>query len=417
MRTPVFPGWWQVVVAMLIQAASTAAVFTAFSVVAVAIQGEFGSSQTLIVLAITMTVLMAGIVNPFIGTALDRHSIRTLLLLGAALLVAGFFCLSVTTSTLHVVIIYGALMAPAVVLLGPIAASTLLARWFNRRRGMVMGIAASGTALGGLALPPLLQGLIGAFEWRTGLQIFSAVLFVVTVPAILLLAIDRPEERGLHPDGESTPPPETTAQRDVGHFNSTAAVLRDPNFWFIATILGLVFAGLTALMSNLLPLVLDRGITAEQGALLLSILSAGNFGGKLLFASVADRIDLRLALAAALVLVLISIFGFQQADSFKFFGVASLVLGLSAGGFLPLWGFLTARAFGPANVGRVMGLMTTVVTAFNLSSPLVFALVFDKTGSYNFALIGYMGLLLIALALLPRIRTDAVAMPAKAAVG
>jgi cyanate permease len=71
-----------------------------------------------------------------------------------------------------------------------------------------------------------------------------------------------------------------------------------------------------------------------------------------------------------------------------------------------LWGFLLAKAFGVESLGRAMGLMSSVVTLLNLSTPMLFGLVFDRTGSYDPALTVYIGLLFVAVLLAPRVRTS-----------
>ena len=407
MRASIFPGWWQVVVAMLIQAASAAAVFTAYSIIAVPLQETFGSSRAGVMMAITVTIFMIGVMNPLMGTAMDRYSLRSLFLIGAASLVMGFFALSFTATLTQAVVVYAVFMATGMVLLGPLAASTLLARWFDRRRGFVMGIAASGTALGGLVLPPILQALIDAFEWRPALRIFAGLLFLITVPAIMLLTIDRPADRKLYADGDSAPAYGATPRPEPARLHSAASVLGNPNFWFIAVVLGLIFSASTALSANLVPLVKDKGISVERAALLLSILSVGSFAGKMVFAGVGDRVELRLTIVIGLALQTLGLFGFLRAGDYTFLIAATLVFGLAIGGALPLWGFMVARAFGAANIGRVMGLMTTVVTAFNLSAPMLFGFSFDTTGSYNPALTATMVLLVIAIGVATRIRGHA----------
>jgi predicted MFS family arabinose efflux permease len=403
-RASIFPGWWQVVVAMLVQAASAGAVFTAFSIIAVPLQATFDSSRAGVMMAITVSLLVIGVMNPLIGAAMDRYPLRSLLLIGAASLVMGFFALSFTANLTQAVSVYAVFMAVGMVLLGPLAASTLLARWFQRRRGFAMGIAASGAALGGLVLPPILQALIDAFEWRPALRIFAGLLFLITIPAIMLLTIDRPADRNLFPDGDRVTVSGATPRPEPARLQSAASALRNPNFWFITVVLGLIFAGSTALSANLVPLVIEKGITAERAALLLSILSMGSFVGKMAFAGVGDRVDLRLTLGIGLVLQTLGLFGFLRAGDYPFLVAASFVFGLAIGSALPIWGFAVARTFGAANIGRVMGLMTTVVTGFNLSAPLLFGLSFDRTGNYNAALTATMVLLVIAIGFATRIR-------------
>lgn len=399
-----FFGWWQVAVAMIIQGVSAATVFTAYSIVAVPLQEAFDTSRMAVMLGMTAAVLAAGILNPVLGAAMDRYSLRSLMLAGAGAISAGFLALSFTTSIAQSIAVYAILMSVASILLGPMAASALLARWFTRRRGMAMGIAAIGTSIGGLLFPPLIQGLIDAFEWRDALRILSLILLVLTVPVIGLLAVDRPADKNLFPDGETAA---VVATVDSGHakFGSTGGILRDVNFWLIAAAIGFIFAGATGFISNLLPLAIGKGISPDRGALLISILSVGSFTGKVLFASGADRVDLRLALAAACLVLSLSMFSFLQADGYALLAAGSILLGLAAGSVLPLWGFLLARAFGPDNIGRVMGIMGLVIMPLNLFAPPLFGWIYDETGSYNLGFMLCIGLLAAVMILLPKIRT------------
>lgn len=415
MKAAIFPGWWQVAVAITIQAVYSAAIYSGYSVVAMPLQHAFQPSRVVLMLGITVTSLVGGALTPFLGAAMDRYSLRIIMLIGASLLPAGFLALSFATSMTYVVSVYAIFMAVASVLLGPVASSALLARWFTRRRGLAMGIAAAGSTLGSLILPPLLQGLIDHFDWRTAFRIFAGILFAIAVPVIAFVAVNRPSDRNLFPDGDG-PPSEASAEFGQGHFRTTISVLRDPNFWFISVILGLVLSSASAVGSNLLPIAIGKGITADRGALLISVLSAGAFTGKMVFAGVGDRIDLRLLLAIAMLVLATGMLGFLQADGYAMLVAATLLTGLSGGTVVPLWGYLLARAFGPENIGRVMGLMNFVVLPVTIGAPPLFGWVYDKTGSYNNAFILYMALLpALAIVLLPRIRTQPATPATKAA--
>ncbi|TGD71190.1 MFS transporter [Mangrovimicrobium sediminis] len=407
----VFPGWWQVLAAMLLQAASSASVFTAYSVIAVPLQLTFQPSQTLLMMGITVAALASGILGPPLGAAIDRFSMKLLMLAGTVLLGGGFVLLSLAGSMTQVILVYLGPLAVGCVVCGPLAGSALLARWFSRRRGLAMSLAASGGALGGLIVPPLLQYLIEAFEWRTALQIYGCGLFVLTAPLVLLLVVNQPADRGLHPDGEEPPPaPARPVTAVTG--SSTLEFLRDRNFWLIALCLGLLLGGPMGLLSNLVPFVLERQLTAGQGALLLSIFSAANFAGKLTSGIVADRADHRLMLAVIMLVVGLGFFGFLQAGSFAFLALASVVLGAGQGATVPLWSMILARNYGAEKMGRSMGLMSFMIMPFTLVAPGLYGWAFDASGSYDPALMGAIALLGLALGLVFLIRPQAAASTA-----
>ena len=122
------------------------------------------------------------------------------MVVGGLFLGAGYAAISLATSFTQVLVIFGVLIAPANVLLGPVAVTVLLSRWFAERRGRAIGIAIAGVAAGGFVFPMIIQGLLDAHQWREALQLLASSCVVWTVPAALLV-VDRPSDRGLNPDG------------------------------------------------------------------------------------------------------------------------------------------------------------------------------------------------------------------------
>lgn len=420
MRT-IHSGWWQVAVALIIQAISAASIFTVYSVVAAPLKAEFQPSHMVLMLGLTITSLVSGLLSPPLGTAVDRFSVRKLMMLGSVLLSSGFFLLSLAASMTQVVIIYGIFMSTAVVLLGPIACSALLSRWFTHKRGLAMGLASSGGAVGGLILPPLLQALIGQVDWRIALQIFSVLIFVATFPLIFFIVRDYPRQAADNTAADSTQPATAASATSASSIAklpalTTKQILSDPTFWLISLMLGTIFCGPMGLVSNMLPFASTKGIDATQGALLLSVMSGAGFASKLIWSSVIDNLNLRVALAIILSVLGLSILGAVYANSFIFLLVAIIACGISSGGAVPIWSLVLARVYGPPRLGQVMGIMTFVIIPFTLFSPPIFGRVFDVTGSYNNALLGYLGLIIFALLWLTRLQlvSSAAAEPTEA---
>lgn len=407
MKKTFYPGWWQVVVALLVQAIGAASIFTAYSIVAAPLKAEFQPSNMVLMFGLTVTSLASGILSPPLGSAFDRFSIRLLMAVGASWIAIGFLMLSLTQSMTQVVIVYAAFMAPALVLLGPIGCATLLSRWFNRRRGLAMGLASSGGAVGGLILPPLMQSLIDHFEWRTALQVYGVIIFAVAVPLVLLLLRDRPAKDVVAIE-QLTGKTDTPAVEPPTLVLSTKALLAHPAFWLISMVLGTLFAGPMAVISNMVQFVGTKGISAAQGALLLSVLSGANFGGKLVCASVMDRAPLRLLYALMLCGLAISMLGFLTVQPFSMLMLVAVICGLSSGGASSLWSLTLSRVYGAQQIGRVMGIMTLVIMPFTLFSPPVFGWVYDQFGNYDRGFIGYLLMLGLAMLCLARLRLNPV---------
>ena len=401
-----FHGWRLVGAGFVLQGLATAAVSYSYGVVLAPIAQEFGASRLQMMLGITASTIVSGIISPFLGIAMDRRSLRRLALLGCFLLGLGFALMSMAQAIWHVVLVFALCMAPAMVLIGPTLVSTLLARWFSRRRGTAMGVAALGTSVFGFLVPPLLQLAIDAIGWRPALACAGAAALLIGVPAAWIVR-DRPELLGLAPDGDP-PGAQPAAPRAPGASDSTRGIFGQSNFWMVAVVLGLLFSVYSAMMSNLVPLARDQGHSAELAALLMSVIAGCGMIGKLAFGVVADRIDLRAGLGVAIALVIACLLLLMADSRYPVMFVASALLGLAAGGMLPVWGSLMAVLFGAANYGRVMGLMNPVMMPVVVAGAPFAGWSYDRSGSYMVTLSAFAAVLVLGLIALARIRMPAV---------
>ena len=395
-----FYGWYLAIVAFLLLMVSNGAIMYSYSVVAVPLGLEFEASRVTMMLGVTVMTLAGGIMSPLFGSLIDRWSLRSMMLIGVFGMSCGYFLLSFTTASWQVPLIYGALMMLGLNLLGPLTTSTLLARWFSRKRGMVLGLAAIGTSVGGFVFPPVIQWLIDAYEWRDALRILALGCLILTIPAVMLV-VNSPKDRGLGADGVALDADAPLVLPEAITFKS---LLADRNFWLIALVMSLLFSAYTGVLSNLVPLALNKGLSAEQGAFLISILAVAGIAGKIGFGTIADRVDLRLGYAASIVCVIIALLLFATTSSFSTFMLASGFVGFATGGMLPVWGAILAILFGAANYCRVMGMMSPVIMPLTLVGAPLAGYIFDVTGGYAPAFVLFAGGLVLALIALPFIR-------------
>jgi MFS family permease len=367
-----FYGWWLVLVGLITQGVGAGSIVYAYSVLVLPLEREFQATRMAMMWGLTCSSLVAGLASPWLGLMADRRSMRSLMAAGVLLLAMGFALLSFTAAVWQVALCYALFMSFAQVLLGPLTAATLIARWFSRRRGLALGLAAVGTGVGGLLLPPVLQALITACAWRSACRWFAVIIVALTLPPTLFVVSD-PAEKGLWPDGDPGTPLPASAMGGGGVHLTTARILRRFDFWAIALSVGVVFATANMLLS------------------------------KLLFGAVADRVDLRLALAVGMGVVCLALALFRSGKSAEILGIASFALGLASGGILPLWGTMLGHAFGAQVYGRVMGLMNPVITPLVLVSPPLAGHIFDMTGTYRLAFEIFFAVVLLAAVPLVRL--------------
>lgn len=395
-------GWRQVASAFVVLACA-ATITACYSIVAVPLSAEFKPSRAVLLLSMTVVSGVSAVLAPLLGMLMDKTSLRRLMTLGALFLSSGFAALTFTQSFAQVLIVYAVLIAPANVMLGPIAVTVLLSRWFTARRGAALGIAIAGVSMGSVVFPPVIQALLSAFPWREGLRLFALLLLVILLIATMLV-VNRPSEQGLFPDGADRDP--ELAATPARPF-SVWRILSDPSFWLIFMMVGVVTSGMKGMITNLALLGKAEGFTPQAAALLISVYGAAAFTAKLCFAAVADRINLRYLAVAALLGFGTGMLMLTQAQ--LGYGVVAsgvAVIGLFGGLMIPLESLLGARVFGRDAVGRAVGLLSMALLFLLLMTPPLFGRIFDLTGSYNGAFYVFAGLAVAATLIVPFVRLD-----------
>lgn len=393
-------GAWRQLVAAFLVLAGAGMIPSTFSVIAVPLRGEFHTSRMVLMLAMTTMSAMSGILMPLLGAQMDRLPLRRMMLAGAALLATGYGAIAFATSFTQVLVIFGLLIAPANVLLGPIGATVLLSRWFPDRPGRALGIALTGMSAGGFVFPIIVQGLTGALPWRHALLIFGIILFCWLAPAAAMVKNPPPRAGGMSRSTAHDGQPSSGGP-------SPLTLFRDGAFWLIACTVAIVTAGLSGIITNLASLAIDAGVPPGHAALLVSFMASSSFMAKLFFAALADRLGPRLMMFIALMGIAAGMACFTQASaSFTFILLGILFSGLLGGLMIPLESYLVPHIFGPDAVGRVMGILSGFIVVAVLATPPAFGLAFDISGSYSPIFWAFCIFALAALLWLPFIPLD-----------
>jgi len=402
-----FYGWVIVFVAGLVQALSVGSMSYSYGVIIVPLAEEFEASRFSMMLGTTCAMMIQGLLSPILGAQLDKRSVRHLMLGGAFLLGGGMIALSFVQSIWQFIFIYGACFSFSTFLLGPIPGSALVTRWFERKRGRALGTLALGISFGGFFVPQEIQFLINHYGWRTALLIHGILILMLIVIPIMAFLKNYPAEKGLSADGQI----DSETQRDFAKaavpLQTAGLIARHPEFWMIATAMGILMAVYAALLTNMVPYAVGRGIDKTSAAQLMAAIAGFGIIGKLAFGYAMDRVGLRLGLWAAQLLVVLCLMLLISAQDYQTMVLAAVCAGLATGGLTPVWAAMMANVFGVANFGRAMGLMTLVTMPLMMLGPMGAGKIYDITGAYTLAFQLFIGtLILAALALVPlRLKT------------
>ncbi len=345
---------------------------------------DFGAPRGDLMLGVTILGIVGGVTAPFAGKAMDRASIRLLVTAGAVMTVIGLALISQLDAVWQIVAVYATLIAVGTLLAGPLAAQTLAAKWFRGRRGFAVGISTIGTSIGGFVMPPLVTMLFLEVGWRQAHLILAAIALVAVVPLVWLIIRNTPEDMGVEPDPETAISAARTAAREFPDW-TTMSILRERNFWIMIIAFVPMAAALGSVQHNLSPIANDAGIAPQAASYLVSLMLGSAAVSKLFFGLVTDRWDLRTLFWGANISIGAAILIFMLQPPYAMMLMASVLLGLGAGGFLPLLAAVVSTRFGPKSFGRVMGLVGpfTLIGSFG---PLIAGWLRDNLGTYEVAL-------------------------------
>lgn len=358
-------------------------------------------------LALSLQAGVGALIAPWVGKLVAERSVRALMLVGAGVLCVGFLAMSQARNVWHLYLTFGLVLGVAFALTGPIPNNTLLANWFDRRRGMAFGIAGFGISISGTVVIPVTSWLVLDYGWRTAVSSFGIIAFALLVPLIWFFAVKRPEDRGLLPDNAQPGPERNTdgLPDDIagaGHWTMLRA-LRDRRVWHLVLIVGTSFLGIGGVLLALHSHMTDLGMSPMQAASVMAVLTLMGAVAKPLFGITADHLNKRLTMGISLCCQIVGVSLIMVFESQVGLTCAVVIFGLGYGAVAPLWSVLLSAMFGRAGFARVMGVMGPLTTPFMLAGMPFTTYVYETTGSYLPAfgvLTGGFVVALVALSLL-----------------
>ena len=170
-----FRGWWIVGVGFATQAISMGFSIMTFPLFVPLLVSEFAASRGSILLGQSMLLAVMTGVGSLLGRVLDRRSIRGVMSLGALGNAGCLFAMSFATSLWQLALLFGVCLAVGTAMMGPLASSTVVAKWFRRKLGRAQGLVNMGGPAGGLLFAPIAGVLLASAGWRGTLRCFAAI--------------------------------------------------------------------------------------------------------------------------------------------------------------------------------------------------------------------------------------------------
>jgi len=319
------------------------------------------------------------------GWAVDRYGPK-----GTALSIGLFTGLSLLltsqTSALWQLFITYSLLFSVVGAVYTTIMSTV-SRWFDKNRGLALGLAGSGVGMGSIVIAPFAAYLIAHYGWRMAYIIMGVIAWVIIIPLSGILK-KSPYDFGAEPGGAESASGEggTALPGSEGNSHATALTLRGASgtrsFWFFGCAWFLNAFCYFMVMIHLVPYATDMGISAMDAATALSLAGAGLIAGRLLTGRFSDSIgSKKTAVTCALLVVISMIWLIRSRDLFSLY-VFGVVFGFFNGGLDTAMAALVGDIFGIQNIGVIMGTLQINWGIGVIVGPAVGGIVFDAGNSY-----------------------------------
>lgn len=339
------------------------------------LMAEFGWTRTQILTPITIFGITASLLAPVYGWMADRFGVRPVALWSLFAFGLSFAAISLTPSNLYAY--YGLWLIVGLVGIGstPVTWTRAINLWFDRHRGLALGILLLGTSLAAIVVPSFAVWAIETQGWRRMFALVACLPLLVALPVGLLLFREpRPEER---PDSLSSEGEEVAGV-------TLGEAVRDRRFWLIwlsVMIIALTFGGA---FINMPPILADRGLTAGDAAAVMGVLGIGIFTGRIITGALLDRFWAGFVGFPLLCLPAISsVILLSDTVALPLAMLSGFFLGFAAGAESDLIAYLTGRYFGMRHYGNIYGMLYMPFGFFSALSPIVYAYVRDTSGSYD----------------------------------
>ena len=359
---------------------------TSFGVFIKPLEAEFGWGRTSLSVVASLSLFLYGAVGPLVGRLADRWGPRGVMIGAVLLLGLGAIATSSINSLWQLYLTAGIITALGAGGAAMSVTASLATRWFDARRGLVLGIAGGGMAAGQLLVVPVLMAITLSAGWRTGFMAAGIGFLVLVLPLAVFLIRNEPREMGLAPYGAADGASGATAAERAAQRTGIVEAARTRPFWLLAGsfwVCGYTTSGLV--LTHLIPYATEHGFHATQAAQALGVMGALNIVGTVASGWGCDRFGARFPLAGYYLLRGISLIFLPYVGTVPGLFAFAAIFGLNYISTVPATTSLTAKLYGRYSVGELSGWIFFSHQIGAAVGSMVGGFFYDRFGNYTLA--------------------------------
>jgi MFS family permease len=364
--------------ALALMAGASVVVHGTFGVFLPSLTKEFGWSRAEISTGLTVWSWVQALMIPVIGRLMDKFGVRVFMLGGLLLLAATMVGMALQNGSLTVFLLLFGVIGLCSSFGGFVGNAKLVSGWFSGRRGLVLALVAMGTGIAGGLIPQWSGLSVSHLGWREAYLIVAGYILVLTVPVYFFLR-ESPAVIAARARGEA-----------LVKSDATGLTVREASrylaFWLClgALVLNTALLGLNL---HMVPLLINRGLTLQTAA---TVLSAQVFGSTIIYLVAGYLLDKISTPKLALFFSLCALGGLVMihlGSGYSTLLIAGMLIGAGTTGEGSVIPYFLTRYFGLKAFASIYGLMWGVAAVANGIQPVILGRIFDKTGSYGWGLL------------------------------
>ncbi len=362
---------------------------------------EFNYSSTDISVYYSIATICSGSLLVFMGRQVDKRGQRTMLIFaGTMLAIASLFSSFVSNITLIFLSFFllryfgqGSLT---------LIPGSLVPQWFDKRKALAISLMSMGGLLASMIIPTINVSLNNLIGWRQTWRVWSLLLLVVFIPLMYVFVINKPEDIGLKPDNENTKSKEEL-EKDYQIITKESWTLNEAiktkEFWIISIISMIVPMVSTGITFHFFSLMETKGVYESSAKFILGLAAIPGFIMPIISGVLIDRVKPKLIIFGTLSMITINLIFLLLVNSIFTASIFMLSYGLT--NYIQNTTITVAYVtyFGRRYLGSIRVIATVFMVIGSALGPIPFGLSYDKTDSFNYAVISMMILSIIGIIL------------------
>ena len=358
---------------------------------------SLGIGQTKVSMIMTVEMLGMAIAMPIIGGIMKKKSLKVLVTISVLVSAAGLTIVSFVQSINLMYVVWFVIGAATSIML---LLSVPIGNWFVDKLGLATGISVAVSSAGAAIFNPIVSTMVNTLGWRASYRISAIVMVVILVPIALFALRYAPGE------GESAYGADRIQQSDEDVMPASGVedglTLREASktSFFYVILVTMAFFGTTAtLVQQFVPHLVSKGFQPTVAAMVLSCAMISSAAGKLVLGPLLDGKHRNLFIGLFAALAVVGWLIVAQAPGVPVTLAGGLIAGLGQSVGLVAAPYMSRRAFGGKEVGKISGIVGVLSTICPAIGIVVSSSVFDRMGSFV-SVFSFVAVMILILAVL-----------------